>query len=156
MHKKKVMATAAIAIALGLGAAATAPNAMAATERPTSAPTATPLAARVVTPLAASGCAGDTCIQLNSPGVPSAGYSSAEGWLYSTTYFGRFRLTGPNGLVKYSGYQTWYGGGADNTFWAPAKFAAVVGQYCMTFYWTSQKSPYSVLGTEGEACESIE
>jgi hypothetical protein len=92
------------------------------------------------------------CIYLASP---SGGTDTAHAWLYSTTYFGRFKFTGPNGLVKYSSYQTWYGGGADGTNYYPPSFSAVVGQYCFTFYYTQQTSPYKVIATEGEPCESI-
>jgi hypothetical protein len=83
-----------------------APSAMAAPEHS---------AALSVTPPvgnASEGCSRDVCIYLNTPGDPHPGESAAKGWLYTTTYFGRFHLTGPGGLSKYSAYQAWVRGRA--------------------------------------------
>lgn len=126
-----------------------APSAMAAPEHS---------AALSVTPPvgnASEGCSRDVCIYLNTPGDPHPGESAAKGWLYTTTYFGRFHLTGPGGLSKYSAYQAWYGGGPAGSVWTPAAFPATVGQYCMTFYQTSQSPPYTVITSQGTACENI-
>ncbi len=82
---------------------------------------------------------------------PSNGRDTAHAWLYSTTYYGYFVFTGPNGLRKQSATQTWYGGGSYGTNYYPPTFSAVVGQYCFQFFQVYNGHTYP----QGKPCESI-
>lgn len=90
----------------------------------------------------ASGCNGDVCIYLSDP---SGGKVSVRGWAYNRTFYGRFHLTGPDGISQYSIWNTNHAGAAGHTFTA----AAIVGQFCIT------AQEYGV-GNIGTACENVE
>ena len=61
----------------------------------------------------ATGCNGDVCIHL---GDPSGGRVSVRGWAYDRTFYGRFHLTGPDGISQYSIWNTNHAGAAGHTF----------------------------------------
>lgn len=148
MRRKASIALGASVIALLTGALA--PNAMAATK---TAPTAHTHAAglgKSAVPFDATGCNGDVCMYLSTP---SGGEAYVHAWAYSTTYYGFFILTGPDSLWRESATKTWYGGGDyGTTANFGGNFAAVVGQYCVTFYQALSNEDVE----QGRACESIE
>lgn len=100
-------------------------------------------AARQVVPFAAQGCSGDVCIYLSSP---SGGAVYVQAWAYSSSFYGYFHLSGPNGLSTNSSTITWIGGKGNYNQWS--EISAVVGQYCVTGYSYGEEI--------GKACESVE
>ncbi len=96
----------------------------------------------IIQPYTSQGCSVDTCMYLSTP---SGGMVIVQGWAYSTSFYGYFRLTAPSGTY-YSATQTWLGGKGNYAQWSG--ISAIVGQYCVTGYTST--------GTfEGTACENV-
>ncbi len=95
-----------------------------------------------VQPYAAQGCNVNTCMYLSTP---SGGTVFVQGWAYSTSFYGYFRLTSPSGTF-YSVTQTWLGGKGNYTQWSGVP--AIVGPYCVTGF-------TSTGANEGTACENV-
>lgn len=95
-----------------------------------------------IQPYAAQGCSVNTCMYLSTP---SGGTVIVQGWAYSTSFYGYFRLTAPSGTY-YGATQTWLGGKGNYTQWSGVP--AIVGQYCVTGFTSGGVS-------EGTACESV-
>ena len=127
------------AAVLGLGGVAAAMPASAAT-----AP-ATHTSAAIVKPLASEGCSDNVCISLTTP---SNGKVTVRIWAYDTTFYGEFKLTGPNALVETSPLNVNHAGGAGHSW----TVNAVVGRYCGTAY-AYVNDEWIDMGT---ACESVE
>ena len=100
------------------------------------------IAATSIQPYTAQGCSVNTCVYLSTP---SGGTVVVQGWAYSTSFYGYFRLTSPSGTF-YSATQTWLGGKGNYTQWLGV--SAIVGQYCVTGFTSTGIN-------EGTACEWV-
>lgn len=96
-----------------------------------------------IQPYQAQGCITDTCMFLSSP---ASGTVYVQGWAYSTTFYGYFRLTSPSGTL-YSATQTWIGGKGNYTQWSD--IPAIVGQYCVTGFTSAGVN-------EGTVCKNVQ
>ncbi len=95
-----------------------------------------------IQPYAAQGCNVNTCMLLSTP---SGGTVFVQGWAYSASFYGYFRLTSPSGTY-YSATQTWLGGKGNYTQWSG--IPAIVGQYCVTGFTSTGIN-------QGTACENV-
>jgi len=86
-----------------------------------------PAVAKPITPLSATGCASNVCIYLAGN---AGGTALVQGWARSTSFYGYFTLTGPNGINVRSGTQTWLG--QKGNYWSTSVGNAPAGTYCIT------------------------
>lgn len=96
-----------------------------------------------IQPYQAQGCITNTCMFLSTP---ASGTVYVQGWAYSTSFYGYFRLTSPNGTL-YSATQTWLGGKGNYMQWSD--IPATVGQYCVTGF-------TSVGINQGTVCKNVQ
>jgi hypothetical protein len=100
------------------------------------------IAVTSIQPYTAQGFSVNTCVFLSTP---SGGTVVVQGWAYSTSFYGYFRLTTPSGTF-YSATQTWLGGKGNYTQWSGV--SAIVGQYCVTGFTSTGIN-------QGTACEWV-
>ena len=103
----------------------------------------TAIKAAKVQPYQAQGCITNTCMFLSSP---ASGAVYIQGWAYSTSFYGYFQFTSPNGTM-YSATQTWLGGKGNYAQWSG--IPSTVGQYCVTGFTSAGVD-------EGTVCKNVQ
>lgn len=96
-----------------------------------------------IAPMSSSGCNYNICIGISN--VDANSNVTIQGWAYSTSFYGYIRFTGPQGLNKVAGPQTWVGGHGN---YAYIVNPAIVGQYCVHGYFPDGTN-------QGTACNTV-
>jgi hypothetical protein len=140
--KRRVLSGAAMLVAsaaLTLGLASTA----AAEATTTDATTVQVGTGTSATPMSSSGCNLNICIGISN--VDANNNVTIQGWAYATSFYGYIRFTGPKGLNKVAGPQTFVGHHGN---YAYIVNAAVVGTYCVHGYFPDGTN-------QGTACNNV-